>query len=435
MQRRGFLKGIGCGIMTAMAGTPDSACAEETKAASSFSNDAGEGPFRTWEVRRGSLRIRLGKIRVIMRGPMFPILARLGGETVVLIAQAAEEGGPLTAIRSEDLGNTWCPVPPEVTGMGLNTLRLKDGLCLSTHYETAAVEGKPGLRTTKRWESDDNWKTVRGPLTDGTLRLPEGEFTPDRPKWFHGNTLELADGRLIAALQDFYTPTQFRTFIAASSDRGKTWEFLSHVGDLDAVDDPEGRTRQGWTLWGPCEPNLVQVDKNCFVCVMRLVNDDVNPLLSAPSDTYQDLSRAIPGSGIHPGNKHPTDKFYTPGPLSAPLVTAYSQDGCKTWSRPKPMKEARGCFPRMASSDGVIALTYGGLAYPRWGNCLTCSTDGGQTWCNEINFAPFFTTGYTDILPIGPRKFLCVFDSTPPQPWTNHAAHWVGAINVEIAES
>ncbi len=435
MRRRGFLRGIGCGLVTTMAGISGSASAAETNASSPSSSDASEGPFKEWEVRRGTLHIRLGKIRVLMQGPMFPILARLGGDTVVLAAQAVEEGGPLAAIRSEDLGHTWRTVPQEVNGMGLNTIRLRNGLCLSTHYETAAVEGKPGLRTTKRWESDDNWKTVRGPLTDGTLQLPAGEFAADRPKWFHGNTLELADGRLIAALQDFYTPKSFRTFIASSEDRGTTWQFVSHVGDLDAVDDPEGITRRGWTLWGPCEPNLVQVDKDRFVCVMRLVNDDVNPLLSAPADTYHDLTCAIPGSGIHPGTKYPAGKYFSPGPPSVPIVIAYSQDGCKTWSRPKPMREARGCFPRMAASDGIIAMTYGGLAYPRWGNCLTCSADGGHTWCPEINFAPFFTTGYTDILPIGPRKFLCVFDSTPPQPWTNHAAHWVGALDIEVLKN
>ena len=61
-----------------------------------------------------------------------------------------------------------------------------------------------------------------------------------------------------------------------------------------------------------------------------------------------------------------------------------------------------------------------------------CDPDLVRKWTDEINFAPFLTTGYTDILPIGPRKFLCVFDCTPPQPWKAHAAHWVGVLDVEV---
>lgn len=99
------------------------------------------------------------------------------------------------------------------------------------------------------------------------------------------------------------------------------------------------------------------------------------------------------------------------------------------------MKQARGCFPRMAFDGEVLALTYGGLAYPRWGNCITFSTDGGASWTEEMNFAPFFTTGYTDIVTLAPGKFLAVFDATPPQPWTNHAAHWVGAVDIEVNEA
>jgi len=86
----------------------------------------------------------------------------------------------------------------------------------------------------------------------------------------------------------------------------------------------------------------------------------------------------------------------------------------------------------MAVGAGVLALTYGGLAYPRWGNCVSFSTDGGTSWTEEILFAPFFTTGYTDIVAVTPTKFLAVFDCTPPQPWTDHAAHWVGAVDIEI---
>ena len=89
-------------------------------------------------------------------------------------------------------------------------------------------------------------------------------------------------------------------------------------------------------------------------------------------------------------------------------------------------------MPRMSLSGGVLALTYGALAFPRWGNCIAFSTDGGKTWSEPINFGPYLTTGYPAIAEIGPRKFLCVFDCAPPQPWLNHAAHWVGVVDIGV---
>jgi hypothetical protein len=166
---------------------------------------------------------------------------------------------------------------------------------------------------------------------------------------------------------------------------------------------------------------------------MRVVNDDINPLIGPTTDDYHDLSCTVPAAGIHPDAVAvPEGKYAHCGPPAPPLLIARSTDNGRTWSRPRAMVPARGCFPRLAQSDGIIALTYGGLAYPRWGNCLTFSLDRGQTWSREINFAPFLTTGYTDIIRTGPGRFLCVFDCTPPQPWANHAAHWVGAVDVDV---
>lgn len=432
MQRRTFFRGLGGGLLAALTG-PGIATGQSVDNSSSrapATEPVSAFPGRTEQ--RGPLRVALGPIRVIMRGPMFPVLARLGGNTIVLSAQAVEEGGPLAAIRSEDLGNTWRTMDTVLDGMGLNTIQLRSSKTLSHHYDTKAIPGKPGWRSTKRWESLDNWKTVQGPLEDGVLRLPAGEFNQDRPQWFHGNTLEMPNGELVAAMQDFYSPSRFRSFVAKSADQGKTWDFLAHVASLDNLQDPDGATKTGWTLWGPCEPNIVHLGEGRIVCVMRLVNDDANPPLAEPADAYSDLSYTVPGDGIHPGTL-PADAYYRIGVPSAPLVIAFSSDYGATWTAPEPMAQGRGCFPRMALSEGIIALTYGGLAYPRWGNCITFSTDGGTSWTPEINFAPFLTTGYTDVLPIGPSKFLCVFDCTPPQPWKNHAAHWVGALDITVS--
>lgn len=428
MQRREFFRQVGGGTAAAMAWAGTRAAADVREGTATLL----QSPFAPQVHQRGDLNVRVGATRVVMRGPMFPGLARFGDGSIMLYAQAEKEGGPLTAIRSRDSGETWRSCDVAIDGMGLNTLQLKDGPVLSTHYDTKPIDGEPGWRATKRWESQDNWNTVQGPIEDGRLYLPPDAFDPAMKQWFHGNTVEMPNGDLLAAMQGTYDPNRFRTFISKSIDRGKTWRFLSHVAALENLDDPEGAARTGWTLWGPCEPNLVHLGGGSLVCVMRLVNDDAHPLMAEPAETYHDLSYTLAGSGIYPGTRFPADAYYTPGPPSAPTVIAFSADAGATWTPARPTSPARGCFPRMASSAGLLALTYGGLAYPRWGNCITFSTDGGRIWTDEVNLGPFFTTGYTDILALGPRTFLVVFDCTPPQPWANHAAHWVGAVNVEV---
>ncbi|MBN2308993.1 MAG: exo-alpha-sialidase [Candidatus Hydrogenedentes bacterium] len=431
MRRRSFLKNVG-GVAATVAGAQ---IAQERTPAEPGATAAAEcpaGPFAARAERRGPLSIKVGPIRVVMRGPMFPGLARFADGSIMVFAQAVEEGGPLTAIRSEDGGDSWKACDAGVDGLGLNTLQLNGGPALSTHYDTKPIDGEPGWRSTRRWESGDSWRTLHGPLEDGRLFLPPEEFDAGEWQWFHGNTLEMPDGHLLAAMQGIYAPSRFRTFIAKSTDRGRTWRFLAHVASLETLDDPErAATRAGWCLWGPCEPSIAHLGGGALICVMRLVNDDHQPLLAEPRETYRDLSYTVPGDGIHPGTL-PADRYYEPGPSSAPIVLSFSHDAGATWTAARPMRQARGCFPRLAWSSGVLALTYGGLAYPRWGNCIGFSTDGGKTWCDEINFGPFLTTGYTDVLAVGPKRFLVVFDCAPPQPWKNHAAHWIGAVDIEV---
>ena len=313
MKRRHFL-GMALGGIAATSGTefPATPSSISPAALAPFPS-----PFGGHHANLGTLDIHISSPRILMRGPMFPNLARFRDRSIVLFAQAVKEGGPLAAIRSEDDGDTWRPNTAGVDGLGLNTFQPASGPAVSIHYETKPVPGSNGLRTTRRWESDDGWLTLRGPLEDGTLYLPPDQFKADEKQWFHGNTVELPDGRLLAAMQGTHKPWVFRTFLAESVDSGKTWRFVSHIASLDTLDDPQGATNQGWSLWGPCEPNIAHLGNGSLVCTARLVNDDHKPLMAAPKNTYHDLSYAVPGSGIHPGTL-PTDEYYEPGPPSVP---------------------------------------------------------------------------------------------------------------------
>jgi len=230
------------------------------------------------------------------------------------------------------------------------------------------------------------------------------------------------------------------TTASKSTDGGVNWAFVARVLDRGNIADPDGLlTRENWPLYWAVEPSLIDLGNDKLVAVARSANDEKAGLplsqIGQAQDEYSDLFSTVTGAGIHSSLMTlPASKYYQPGPMNAPLVIAYSDDGGATWRDQQPMQQARGCFPRLAvSSDGILALTYGGLSgVPRWGNCITFSTDGGQTWTDEINLGPFLTTGYTNVYSTGPGKFIVFFDCTPPQPWTNKPAWWIGAVDVTV---
>ena len=150
----------------------------------------------------------------------------------------------------------------------MNTVRLRNGRVFSLMYDTKPIADKPGYRSTTRWESDDEWKTLRGPLTDGDVYLPPDEFNAANIQWFHGNTIEMPDGVLLAAMQGIDKEGSgiypFHTFVSRSEDGGKTWTFLARVASLGNIDDPDGLTKKGWRLHGPCEHSLVHLGDGRF---------------------------------------------------------------------------------------------------------------------------------------------------------------------------
>lgn len=378
-------------------------------------------------------RIALGRPRVVMRGPMFPSMLRVGAGSIVLAAASSEEHSEARSIRSDDLGETWRPV-----AVGLPTLarpsaiQLADGRALATAYLTEPIDGEPGWYRTRRWESDDDWRTLRGPHTDGRLYLPPDRFDPARVQWFHGNTIEMPDGELLAAMQGRDAGNDFRTYLAASDDRGVTWHFVAEIASLGTIEDPDGATRRGWTLHGPCEPAVAHLGQGRLICVARLVDDDRDPPMAEPTETYRDLNDTIAGDDVYRSGR-PADRYYTLGPPSAPLIASFSDDRGRSWTPARPMAAARGCQPRLARVEGALLLTYGAIAFPRWGNFATASADGGRSWSEPVCTGPCLTTGYTDVVPLGGRRALGAFDCAPPQPWRHHAAHWVGVVDLEVA--
>ena len=70
---------------------------------------------------------------------------------------------------------------------------------------------------------------------------------------------------------------------------------------------------------------------------------------------------------------------------------------------------------------------------PRWGHAIQFSNDDGMTWTKPVRFGHFLTTGYSPVVAVGPGHFVCFFDVTPPQPWTNHERWWIGAVDIRVS--
>lgn len=395
-----------------------------------------QSPWPTRVEKRANLRVTIGPVRTIARGVRSPLLTRFDNGTILLSAGSSVTGALM--IRSEDRGYSWRP--QAVIIAHLNTLELSSGALLVIEYNPKPIPDRPGFYRARRWTSKDQGRTLEDAAA-ATLHLPPDRFDSKLVHWLHGNLVELPSGDILTVMQGEEVvegKSTWRCFLVRSRDRGENWEFVSIVADHRGTAPIRPKLQQnGWKLHGPVEPTLIRLDNGKLICIARTVDDESNvpeSQYSPPSDTYHDLSYTVPGDGIHPGmTKLPADKYYTPGPASAPLIIMTSTDDGRHWTPPAPMRQARGCFPRTAlSDDGILALTYGGLGTPRWGNCITFSTDSGRTWTDEINFGPFLTTGYTGLVTIGPGKFLAFFDCTPPQPWKNDLAWWIGVVDIDV---
>jgi hypothetical protein len=377
---------------------------------------------------------------MIMRGPMFPWAMLFDDGSILVTAQAIEESGPAAYVRSTDRGQTWRPFLPSAD-YGIPNVQLPDGTAINATTTPSPIADRPGYYQTSRYESKD--RGLSSTLTKGTLYLPPDVCLPKLRHMFQGSAILTSRGEMLSVMQGMEEaipewpeggPHPFKCYLVKSTDQGHTWRYVSHVASLrDLSKSTAAALRTGWLTWGPCEASLMEVGDRRLVCVMRTLNDDLQPLIGPPSDTYRDLFSTVRGADIYKGSLTvPDDKFYSLSPPTTPLLICYSDDGGDHWTQPTAMREARGCMPQLAYDGEILALSAGALHYPRWGNGITFSLDGGQTWTDLINFAPFFTSGYGELLSIGPGQFLAIFDYAAPQPWKDHTAHWVGVVDITV---
>lgn len=377
------------------------------------------------------MKIKVGKVRVVMRRASHPRLIRFANGSALLQDDGHDER---PAIRSLDGGNTWKPCTPVAPiSSNQSMIQLRGGMALLLDFPAVSIEGKDGWFQLQRWESDDNWETVRGPLP-GQAHIPEGAAgtmegeRPTATQYINADIVALPDGALLATAYGYFKadippgqkegrPGSIRSYLIKSTDRGQTWSYLSTIGAADMIQDPglKKHLHEGFD-----EPSMVRLADGKLICVMRVGTYSSE---GAASETYRDLSDTVFKKG----------RYYGPGEQkTSPLYLSASRDDGKTWTRPAPMKRACGARPRLVLlKNGILALSYGRIRRPSQDDYIIFSADGGETWTDERCIHQGLSSGYTDMVETAPGKILYVFDSLSD--WIAHdPCAWIGAVDIEV---
>jgi hypothetical protein len=292
-------------------------------------------------------------------------------------------------VRSADGGQTWSE--PEL----INDTPLDDrdtGLCIcrdgtvvmswfTSHYEETAYLRRPLAPADEaRWRQQINavnpadirqWAgetCVNGRYALGhwTRRSTDGGHTWEAPVRVPPTTphgpIELADGRLLFVGiegNQRRRERQGNILAAESRDRGRTWSVIGRINMYPPYpgDDPKGRAYL-------CEPHVVEVTPGKLLGMAR----------------YEEMPRPqeAKSRGV--------------------LWQFTSDDGGRTWTKPRPT-EIVGKPPHLLRlRDGRILVTYGYRHEP-YGERACLSADGGQSWEYEneivlVNDAPSGDLGY-----------------------------------------
>jgi hypothetical protein len=303
------------------------------------------------------LDIEMGKTQVIAPGKSYQSLFKLSDGSLVVADR-----------HSSDAGRTWQAGPTLHTG----AYQLPDGEIVQLGFHSQRTD-RAGYFSIPLIRSPDNGRTIHSETA--LLHIPDATGgTGDDGKPYQGPVADhaivgLRDGSLLAAMYGQFSddhilvPTmpeawkcyKYRTFVVHSTDRGKTWEYLSTV----AYDPNIG-------LESFCEADLLTLPNGDILCFMR-----------------------TGGSGGK----------YTP------LYLSRSANDGKTWSKPQAIAD-RGVWPNTCRlRNGVIVCTYG-----RPGNWLAFSLDEGKTWTGHFCFYNGPTTSYNSVEEVSPDVLLVVYD-------------------------
>ena len=255
--------------------------------------------------------------------------------------------------RSTDQGKTW----QSCTRIGEEDAyrQLRDGTIMVVRGEVTFADPVQGKGTIEVMTSTDDWQTVES--STASIHVPLGlRFIPVR------GLTELDDGRLMMTMYgnfesdrvwtaspvaveliNRYTWFKNRVILVESSDRGRSWQYVSTVSYHPEL-----------TPMGTNESDVLLLPDGQLIAAMRT---------------------GIHGYADRHGRRH----------LDQPLLVAWSNDEGRTWTDPQQIcvedKLITGIYPRLLmTGDGVLAVLR-----CRPDGSVVFSPDGkGRMWTEEV---------------------------------------------------
>ncbi|MCX6992316.1 MAG: sialidase family protein [Kiritimatiellaeota bacterium] len=267
---------------------------------------------------------------------------------------------------SEDGGSTWNK--RNQSSPGISAIELPDGTIIEPGWRANYVS--PGVYEVDRatWTPDGKLSQEKGKafIPDGAeVGVDDQNVEHKSAGVFDHGTVQLSDGSLLSVMygnfQDdkvqipeySYKIYKTRVWAMHSTDKGKTWKYLTTV----AYDPAIG-------MESFCEPALLQLPNKDILCFMRTGG----------------------------GNKH------------TPLYLSRSTDEGKTWSKPVPIAD-RGVYPNVVrAKNGILAVIYG-----RPGNWVAFSADDGNTWQGHFCFGKEPSSFYDFVAAVDKDTFLLIY--------------------------
>ncbi len=277
-------------------------------------------------------------------------------------------------VRSVDKGKTWQKVKKRsafrhyATNLSNGeTIQWQGQVPESGDNQEKAPEGLVRF-SAKMIRSSDNGLTEQQVLSP--IFLPRGLRITNM---YHARIVELTDGSLLFSTYGrfhkdapgyaygSFRKTKDRTFVMRSTDKGKTWRYLSTV----AFDLWAKRRVLGFD-----EPEMVMLADGLLLCFLRA---DVE---------WMDWS--------------------------GPMYLSFSNDNGQSWCHAETITEFGVCPYAKVLDNGVIAVVYG-----RPGNNLMFSSDRGQTWVGHFRIydgpAAADAGNYCALEEVAPNQLLVVY--------------------------
>lgn len=334
---------------------------------------------RTYKLRDVTLSVSAPTLVGRSRGYLwFPTLTRFGDGTLLatMSSLADVHNNPALAryAWSGDDGRSWSPLTEPIMYGDVSVLTGPSEAIILPYYLFPRGEKAMGASCLRANAKTRRLYVVEPGVTITGMPRPDQSFEPRLGiSGFvcNGQSTRLRDGSWLSTIYGCFAGETRNTLVAITSRDGLNWRFLSIIDDIHTPLPGEP---------GPCESAQCRLKDGRLMVVYRV------------------------GTAL-------------------PYGQVFSSDEGKTWSKPRAMLNAFSVQPSLATlEDGTLALSGG-----RWGAYLWIDPSGRGERFSRVNLEehhnltnpeeafelPAQSSCYTEVVPVGPRSFLCIYDRIP----------------------